>query len=592
MNSDKSPTQYRRLGAILFADVAGYSSLMGMDETATHEAIKSHLGTFEQISRRYDGEILEVRGDGVFAVFNSVVNAVSFSMEIQKVVAQANEGVPEDRQIQFRIGINLGEVVKDQRHVYGDSVNIAARIEGMAEPGGICVSGAVYEQIKHKLRYGYEYLGPQRLKNIRDPIEIFRVREELQGAEMAASPHRPSRGADLMREVWSLPSVVILPFANLSGDPNEQWFSDGITEDITTNLSKFHNLFVIARSSAFTYKGRTVHPQQVAKELGVRYVTQGSIRKAGNRVRISVELADAESGRTIWGERYDRDLDDIFAVQDEITYMIVAATAAQIEAHESDRLRQALPSDLEAYGLVLKGQQRIFRYTSLDNQEARKLYEAALNADPRYARAMAAYSRTLNIDWRYSWSESAEQGLDSALDLAQKAALLDETDARAFGELGFVHLYRKEHDAAIRAYTRALTLNPNDSDLMSDMADALAHSGRSEEAIELLQKAMRLNPFYPDQYLWHLGGAYFNLKKYDEAVDTLLYMHNPTEGRRLLAASYAHLGRDTEAKAEATKVLEAHPNFSLKHWANIQPDKYSDDVAHFVEGLKKAGLKD
>ena len=590
MSRHEAESGHRQLGAILFADVVGYSGLMGEDELATHEAVKGHLGTFEQYSVRYEGEILQVRGDGILALFDSIVNAVRFSIDVQKAVAAANQPVPEERRIMFRIGINLGEVVKEEASVYGDSVNIAARIEGLADPGGICVSAAVYEQIKNKLRYGYEYLGPQRLKNIRDPIEVFRVREESEGAAMAASPRALSRGIELGRSPPKLPSVVVLPFINLSGDPSEYWLSDGVTEDITTNLSKFHNLFVIARSSAFTYKNKSARPQQAAEELGVRYVTQGSVRKLGNRVRISVALADAESGRTIWGERYDRDVDDIFAMQDEITHMIVAATAVQIEATESERMRQMQASDLEAYGLVLQGQQRIFRYTRDDNQEARNLYEAALEIDPRYARAMAAVSRTLNLDWRYSWTDSPDEALNEALEFARQAALLDETDARGFGELGFVHLYRKEHEASINAYTRALILNPNDADLMADMADALAHSGRSEEAVELLQKAMHLNPFYPDQYLWHLGGAYFNLKRYEDAVDTLLCMHNPTEGRRLLAASYGQLGRTSEAREQAAKVLEAHPSFSLERWASNQPDKYSEDLEHFVDGLKKAGL--
>jgi len=590
MNKHEDDSAHRRLGAVLFADVAGYSSLMADDESATHDAIKNHLRTFGQFSGRFAGDILEVRGDGIFALFDSVVNAVRFGVEIQKAVDASNEGVPEQRRVRFRIGINLGEVLRDELSVYGDSVNIAARLERLADPGGICVSAAVYEQIKHKLRYGYEYMGPKNLKNIREPIEVFRVRKEAQGADMAASL-RPSGGEHFPeRSPLDRPSVVVLPFKNMGGAPSEQWFADGITEDITTNLSKFHNLFVIARGSAFTYKDRIVSPQQIARELGVRYLTEGSIRKLGKHVRISVELVEAESGRTIWGEHYDRDLDDIFAVQDEITDVIVAATAIQIEATERDRMRQMRPADLEAYGLVLRGQQRLFRYTRADNRRARELYESALGADERFARAKAAISRTLNLDWRYSWTDTPDEALDKALGLAQESVLLDPSDARGFGELGFVQLYRKEHDAAINSYTRALTLNPNDADLMSEMGDTLAHSGRSDEAVALLQKAMRLNPFYPDQYLWHLGGAYFNLKRYDEAIATLIRMHNPAEGRRLLAASYAHLGDTSKAKEQAAKVIEAHPNFSLDHWARVQPDKYQDDVEHFVEGLKKAGL--
>lgn len=590
MNENKIDGRRRRLGAILFADVAGYSTLMGEDEAATHDAIKRHLQTFERLSTPYEGRILQVRGDGVFALFDSVVMAVRFGMDLQEAIAEANQPVPEERKIRFRIGIHLGEVLSDDSNVYGDSVNIAARVVTLADPGGICVTAAVYEQIKNKLRYGYECLGPQRLKNIYDPVEVYRVREELGGADMTASPRLHSSGLRLVKTPMRLPSAVVLPFANLSGDPSDDWLSDGLTEDITTNLSKFHNLFIIARNSAFTYKHRTVRPQQAADELGVRYVTEGSVRKSGNRVRVSAELADAKSARSIWGERYDGNLDDIFEMQDEITHRIVAATAVQIEATESERTRQMQPTDLEAYGLVLQGQQHFFRYTRDDNHAARELYQGALEIDPRYARAIAAVSRTLNVDWRYAWTDAPEEALDQALSYARQAALLDETDARGFGELGFVHLYRKEHEASINAYGRALTLNPNDADLMADMADALAHCGRSEEAVDLLQKAMRLNPFYPDQYLWHLGGAYFNLRRYEEAIETLSCMHNPTEGRRLLAACYSHLGRIGEARQQAAKVLESHPNFSLEHWASIQPDKYPEDVEHFIDGLKKAGL--
>ncbi len=580
----------RRLGAVLFADVAGYSGLMADDEAGTHSAIKAHVRAFNELCGHHGGEVLQVRGDGVFALFDSVVEAVRFGIEMQKTTSDLNRDVPDDRHIRFRIGINLGEVIRDDMGVSGDSVNIAARIETLAEPGSVCVSSAVYDQIKNKLDYGYQYLGPQRLKNIPDPVEVFRVREEFEGADRTASP-RPSFG-QLRREqdLLQAPSVVVLPFRNLSGEVGDDWFSEGITEDVTTNLSKFHNLFVISRNSAFVYRNQQLDPKQAAETFGVRYVVGGSVRKQGNRARIAIELVDHVSGRTIWGEKYDRVLDDIFAVQDEITEAIVAGTAVHIEASERERMRQMTPSDLEAYGFVLQGQQRLFQYTRGDIRVARQLYEAALEADPRYARAMAAKSRTLNIDWRYSWTESPEEALDKALELARQAILLDETDARGFGELGFVHLYRKEHESSINAYVRALALNPNDADLMSDMADALAHSGRSEEAVGLLQKATRLNPFYPDQYLWHLGGAYYNLKRYDEAIEAVLRMHNPTEGRRLLAASYAQLGKTREAQEQAAKVLRAHPNFSIGRWASVQPDKYEEDLEHFVEGLKKAGL--
>lgn len=589
--STQTATRARWLKAILFADVAGYTRLMAADEEATHRIITDYLSVFEALSERFDGKLLEVRGDGIFAIFASVISAVRSAVEFQALVEKKNEAISEHSRVRFRVGIHLGDVLTDAGRYFGDSVNIASRLESLADSGGVCVSRAVYEQVKNKLGYGYEYLGPQRLKNVADTIEAYAVREEMQEAVMAptlrvdATPSAITQRAHLERS-----SLVVLPFQNISGDPNEEYFSDGISEDITTNLSKFHNLFVIARGSAFIYKGKKVSAQQVGQELGVRYVTEGSIRKVANKVRISAQLIDAEVGQTLWGEHYDRQLDDVFAVQDEITEYIVGATAVQIESAELERMRQNPPADLEAYSLVLQGQQQLFRYTQQANSDARRMYEAARGADPRYARAVAAISRTLNIDWRYSWSESPDEALDRALELARESVALDATDARGHSELGFVYLYRKEHDLAINAYKRALALNPNDADVMSDMADALAHSGRSDEAIGLLSRAVLLNPFYPDQYLWHLGGAYFNLKRYEEAIETLLRMNNPAEGRRLLAASYGQLGLAKEARDQAAKLLAVHPDFSLENWSRVQPDRYQEDVEHFVEGLKKAGL--
>jgi TolB-like protein/class 3 adenylate cyclase/Flp pilus assembly protein TadD len=576
----------RRLGAILFADIAGYSRFMGEDEVGTLIAVKARIEILQETCATYHGQLLQVRGDGALMLFDSAVNAVSFALHVQDRIERENAAAASP--LRFRIGINLGEILFDEQGVSGDSVNIAARIEPLAPPGKICVTGAVYDQIRNKIAVGYEYLGPRNLKNIAEPVDVFLLREDAQPALMTAGFRRVVRvnGAGALKDL----SVVVLPFEFQGEEQSESWFATGLTEDITTSLSRFHNLSVISRASAFVFRGREIAPQDAARELGVRYVVGGSVRKAGRRIRISIQLTDAIRNRLIWGEHYTREIDDIFGIQDEITEIIVSATAVQIEASERERTRTLPPSDFRAYVFVLQGQHHIIHYRREENRLARQLYESALELDPLYARALAAKSRTINLDWRYGWADEAGAALDAALALAQRATEMDETDARGFGELGFVHLYRKEHDAAISAYRRALLLNPNDADLMSDMADALAHSGQSEDAISLLEKAMRLNPFYPDQYLWHLGGAYYNLRRYDEAVRTLLGMQNPTEGRRLLAASYAQLGRDEEARRHAEKVREAHPNFSVERWASVQPDRYESDVAHFVEGLRKAGL--
>jgi TolB-like protein/class 3 adenylate cyclase len=585
---NETTTVRRQLGAVLFADVVGYARLMGNDEIDTYSALKSLLEQLETACQAHDGRVVAVRGDGVLALFETATNAVEFGVELHRIAEQSNRARPEDQHLRFRAGVHLGEILVDDRGIHGDNVNIAARLQEIAEPGRVFVSASVYEQIRNRLRFGFEFLGPQMLKNIAEPVAAYCVRSEVAGATMAATrrpeallAHRPPPG---------IPSVAVLPFTSLGGEPSDSWFADGLTEDIILNLSKFKNLFVIARNSSFFFKASTKPPQEAARELGVRYVARGSVRRAAARVRIAVELIDAETGRTIWGERYDRNIDDIFAIQDEVTDAIVAATAVLIEAQERKRMAQTAPADLAAYGYVLRGQQYIFRYTRQDNREAQTLYERALARDQDYARASAAISRTMNIDWRYSWAKDAEHALDTALSYAQRAVELDPTDARGFGELGFVHLYRKEHDAAIGAYRRALALNPNDADLLSDYADALAHSGDNQAAIGNLQQAMRLNPYFPDQYLWHLGGAYYNLKQYDAVIDTLTKMNNPTEGQRILAASYAQLGDMDQARNMAARHREAHPNFSLDRWAKVQPDRLEEDTQHFVEGLKKAGF--
>jgi adenylate cyclase len=590
MSDIDDPSIKRRLSAILFADIANYTRLMGDDEVATWRAAKPVIHNMNDLARQHNGRVLQVRGDGLFLLFDSAVDAVRFGIELQRQMKTINESLEDERQLWFRVGINLGEILVDGDDVSGDSVNVAARLESLARPGHVCISAAVYEQVRNRLTFGYEYLGAQYLKNVKEPVDAFQVHENPASAAMTAGLRRPNLADSFIHQPIKDLSVVVLPFRFQGSDQTESWLADGLTEDITTSLSRFHDFFVISRMSAYAFAARMRSPADAARELGVRYVTNGSVRKGGRHIRITIELLDAERGRSIWGEHYDRALEDIFDVQDQITRLIVSATAVQIEASERERIRQLAPANLRAYGFVVQGQQHIFRYTRDDNREARLLYEAALQVDPRYARALAAKSRTLNIDWRYSWTDLRDEVLEAALDLALGAVAIDPSDARGFGELGFVHLYRKEHAAAISAYERALGLNPNDADLMSDMADALAHCHRSEEAIELLKHAMRLNPFYPDQYLWHLGGAYFNLQRYEEAIHTIHGMQNPTEGRRLLAASYGQLGRIVEARAEAAKVLQAHPDFSVERWAAVQPDKEAADVAHFIEGLRKAGF--
>ena len=573
----------------MFADVVGYSRLMGENEMDTYNALKSLISQLETICQSYEGEVVEVRGDGILALFDTATNAVEFSIELHRIAARHNRARPDDQPIRFRAGVHLGEVLIDERGIHGDNVNIAARLQEIADPERVFVSSAVYDQIRNKLRYGYEFLGPKELKNIMSPVPTYCVRSEVEGATMAATL-RSDPQPDLLLDRPDMPTVAVLPFASSGQDETDSWIAEGLTDDIIMNLSKFRNLFIIARNSSFFFKTQSMMPQEAARKLNVRYVARGSMRRSSSRIRITAELIDAQSERTIWAERFDRNIDDIFDILDEVTECIVAAMAVMIESHEKQRTEQATPSDLQAYGSVLQGQHHIFKYTRQDNQMAQNLYESALSRDGGYARAAAALSRTLNIDWRYSWTEDPNGALDRALSLAQRAIDLDPTDARGFGELGFVHLYRKEHDASLRSYERALALNPNDADMHSDFADALAHSGDNEAAIKHLQQAMRLNPYFPDQYLWHLGGAYYNLRRYDDVIASVNKMNNPTEGQRILAASYAQIGNTEMARNIADRHREAHPNFSLDRWSRVQPDRLEDDTQHFVEGLRKAGF--
>ncbi|WP_234416577.1 adenylate/guanylate cyclase domain-containing protein [Ruegeria sp. Alg231-54] len=578
----------QRLGAVLFADVVGYSRLMSENELDTYNELKALISLLEASCAKYNGRVVEVRGDGILALFETATSAVEFGVELHQIASDQNKTRAQDQRITFRAGIHLGEILIDERGIHGDNVNIAARLQEIAEPERVYVSSAVYDQVCNRLRFGYEFLGPKQLKNIMNPVSTYCVRSEVAGATMAGTM-RPDLKGDIF-ERPDTPSVAVLPFSSSGGDESDSWIAEGLTDDIIMNLSKFRNLFIIARNSSFFFRTQSMPPKEAAQKLNVRYVARGSVRRSASRIRISAELIDANTERTIWGERFDRKIDDIFDILDEVTECIVAATAVMIESHEKQRMIQAIPNDLEAYGSVLQGQHHIFKYTRNDNRKAQNFYQSALERDEGYARAAAALSRTLNIDWRYSWAEEPSQSLEKALMLAQRAIELDPTDARGFGELGYVHLYRKEHDAAIQSYQRALALNPNDADMHSDFADALAHSGDNETAITHLQQAMRLNPYFPDQYLWHLGGAYYNLRRYEDVIETVNKMNNPTEGQRMLAASYAQLGQTDMARLIREKHREAHPNFSLARWTTVQPDRLEEDTQHFVEGLKKAGF--
>ena len=526
----------RRLAAILSADVEGYSRLMGEDEPATVRAITEYREVIASAVSGRGGRVVDAPGDNVLAEFASVVDAVQCAVEIQRELRSRNAALPVTRRMQFRIGINLGDVIVEGERLYGDGVNIAARLESLAEGGGICLSGAAYDQVEGKLPLAYEALGEHTVKNIARPVRVYRVR--LEPGPPPGPPSRkprPDRRA-VMRVVqvvailtllgavgWAgwrwlgtpeslglplpdRPSVAVLPFTNLSQDPAQEYFSDGVTEDLITGLSKVSGLFVIARNSTFTYKGKAVKVREVGRDLGVRYVLEGGVQRAGDRVRITAQLVDAATGYHVWAERYDREVGDIFALQDDVTQQIVEALAVKLTEAEKVRLGRVPTAVPEAYDLVLRGNEQRKRTTREGNAQARRLFAQALELDPEYAAAYAGLSWTHLQSWQFLWSPTRES-LDRARDLAERAIALDNTLADAYHLLGQVYLWQKEHDRAIRQAERAIELAPNDADGYETLAEILSWSGRAEESIGLIRHAMRLNPHYPYFYLWTLGHA-------------------------------------------------------------------------------------
>ncbi len=574
----------RRLAAILAADVVGYSRLMSVDEAGTLAALKAYReDLINPKIAEYGGRVVKLMGDGALMEFPSVVAAVECAVAIQCGIVGRNAGVPGDKQIEFRIGVNLGDVIIDGDDIYGDGVNVTARLESLAEPSGICVSGDVYRQVAGKLDLAFDDLGDLRVKNIANPVRVYRV--ILNGADRSDAEALP---------LPDKPSIAVLPFENMSGDAEQEYFADGISEDIITSLSKLSQLLVIARNSSFTYKGRAVKVQEIARELGVRYVIEGSVRKSGNRVRITAQLIDSTTGGHLWAERFDRDLTDIFAVQDEVTQEIVTAMAVKLTADDHKRLKTIGTDNLEAYDYFLRGRELFWPQSKGGNSLAKAMFERARDLDTKFAPAYAFLSFSHLMDYINQWNEAADQSLERAYEIAQKGIQLNETYPWSRVAFGNACLWKRQHDQAIAEYERAIAQDPNFALGYMGLGWALHYVRRSEEAIELINRGMRLDPHYPDNRLHWLAQAYFQLGRYEEAIDLLkrrLIRKPDTDiSRVLLAASYGHLGRKEEAKAEWVEALRVNPNYSLEHRRKILPYKDPADFEKTVSGLRKAGL--
>jgi adenylate cyclase len=579
----------RQRSAILFADVHGYSRLMARNEERTYQRVTQAVRLIRSLIGDYGGHVQHVAGDGILALFESAAQALQFAVAIQREFRNDAVWAADDEPIAFRIGINVGEVLLGgEANVQGHSVNVAARLQALAQPGGICITKAVQRAVRDTLGIVMRKLGPQSLKNLTEPVEVFAI--EINGPPLPVSAELPSAPSELIRPFVEA-SVAVLPVENLSNDPRNGHLCDGFTGDIITNLSRFRDLLVIARHSAFLFKDRDLPFAQIAGQLGVRYLVTGGLQRSARRLRLRVQLTEADTDRVIWSDRYDGSLNDLFAFQDDVTAVIAARLAVQISAAEQRRLLAENPPDLRAYGLILRGQDLSLRYRKEANLHARRLFEHAAEIDPDFGRCYAGMSRTFNLAWRYHWTPQPELALDKAVDLANAAIGYDNLDARGYGELGFACLYKKQHDSSLAAYERAVQLNPNDADILAEMGDSLVYSGHAQRAVELLKRAMRLNPFHPDWYLWYLGDAHFHLRDYEETIQTLLKMRDQSEAHRLLASSYAHLDQIREAQHHAKQLLQIHPNFSIAHWRNVPPNKNPEELDLFIDGLRKAGLK-
>jgi adenylate cyclase len=623
----------RKLTAILSADAVGYSRLMAEDEAATVKTIAAYREIMTSLIKQHRGRVVDSPGDNVLAEFSSVVDAVQCAVAVQNELQTCNAQLPENRRMEFRIGINLGDVIDEEDRIYGDGVNVAARLEALADAGGICVSKTAFDQIETKLPLGYEYLGEQTVKNIPKPVGAYRVLMKPDAAGKVIGEKRflgrysrrtalaaiiilvaiavglvswniylqqskRVEPASLDRMAYPLPdkpSIAVLPFVNMSDDPGQTYFSDGITEDIITTLSKVPKLFIIARNSTFTYKNRSVKVQQVAEELGVRYVLEGSVRKAGDKIRITAQLIDAVNGHHLWAERFDRDLKDIFALQDEIAMKVLTALEVKLVGGQASLFISKGTDNLEAYLTVLQGREFHERSNRENNFMARQKFEEALALDPNYAAAFNLLARTHFMDVWLGSSKSPKASLMTAIDLTQKAIVLDDSLADSHALLGYLYTLTRQHDKAIAQGERAVELDPNSSLAYLWLGTSLNYIGRNEEAVAMIEKAIRHNPMPPSSWYVFLGSALSNAGRYDEAVTAsrkaVELSPNNIFAQLALVLSCNLASRDEEARSAAAEVLRIQPNFSVDNFAKRMPYKDPADIQRIVKEWRKAGLK-
>lgn len=626
----------RKLAAILSTDVQGYSRLMADNEVATIKSIKACRRIIFRLVTEHQGRVVDSPGDNILSEFSSVTDAVECAVQIQKQVTVYNQDLPDDRKMRFRIGIDLGDIIEDSRRIYGDGINIAARLEGIAPGGGICISGSAYDQVKKKLALGYEFLGNKDLKNIADPVPAYRILTDPKNAgklkyrSFKDHPNHNVRkrilrvlililvigGAILIKKnadftsgeprkmfskkimglkIPDKPSIAVLPFINMSGDKEQEYFSDGLTEDLITDLSRLSGLFVISRNSVFAYKGKSTKVDKIGRELGVKYVLEGSVRKAGKQVRINAQLIDTITGGHIWAERYDRDMNDIFSLQDEVRGKIVVALAVQITSDDKKRMTARTTKDPKAYDYYLKAKELCEKKDIDSIVKGRQILEKVIYMDPNFAKAYSILAKSYFTQWIFG--EHKEPAiLDKVFEYGRKTVAINPYEPSGYGVMAYFYLWTKQHDAAIEKIQKAISLDPNNSEWLASYGELLAYTNEPEKAVDYLRKAMRLDPKYPAWYPSGLGHAYFLIKEYDKAITAFKKAvkkdHEFWPAHLLMALSYNAKGMKNEAHKAIEAALEENENLAGENWEDILPYKYSDSKLMIQAMINDLGIKE
>ena len=583
----------RKLVVILHADVVGSTALVQHDETVAHERIQDSFRRFSEIIEAYGGVTHELRGDALVAEFDRASDAVCAGIAFQADNSQVNATLEDGVCPEVRIGISLGEVVIADNTITGSGVVLAQRLEQLADPGGMCIQDAAYQSVPKRLPFEYQSQGEQTLKGFEEPVRAYSV--TLEAGEVVPAAESVDRPARATLEVPDKPSIAVLPFTNISGDSEQEYFSDGITDDLITDLSKVSGLFVIARNSSFIFKGKATNVTQVGKALGVRYVLEGSVRRAGGALRINAQLIEAASGNHLWAERYDGDLTDIFALQDQITENVVAALAVTLTRAEQSRALGKETKDLQAYDYVLRGNSFHHRMTKEDNHKAKEMFERAIESDPEYAPAYAGLAWVLVHDSNQGWSSDAQRTLKAGLENAERAVVLDNSLAKAHLALADAYCWTKRQEQAVVEGRRAVALDPSYADGHMALAYYLVTAGYAEEGVEEVQKALRFNPLHANRLYYEiLSVCHYMLKQYEAAIEAgeQAVSRDPEhyEPHMFLASALAQLEKVDEARRHAQEIMRLNPSFSLRHYAESLPFKNKTDLDHRIAGLRKAGL--